>query len=288
MLSALLCTLLTVGCEFHTLTPLPPEPAVAKSRAGDAEPLADYAPALTALLAEVVTTDGRVHYDRLRGPLNADFRRVLKTIETFDATTLTTDAEKLAFWINAYNVQMLQHIIETPEVQNIVENGYTETFFRTPYRTAGLDLTLDQLEHVILRRQDGPPALMALRVDELDYRIHAGINCAAVSCPRLRRQAFTPATVDAQLDAAMRDFANGPAHFRVEGDTVVLSALLDWFGADFEHGDQPAGDVALSYMTPDRPDYTTLRSTLQGRTAAELRTLPTVRFEYRWAVNRAN
>ncbi|ARA92886.1 DUF547 domain-containing protein [Rhodothermaceae bacterium RA] len=281
----LLCLLLT-GVLPRPGAP-PPAAPLAPSRAGDAEPLDEYAPVLSALLAEVVTDEGLVRYDRLRGPLNADFRRVLKTIETFDATTLSTDAEKRAFWINAYNVQMLQHILETPQVQDIVADGYVDRFFRTPYRTAGMDLTLDQIEHVILRRQNVPPDLAALPVDTLDFRIHVGLNCAAVSCPRLRRHAFTPATLDAELDAAMRDFASDPAHLRLDGDTLVLSALLDWFGDDFEADGRPVGDVILGYMAADRPDHDALRAALRGQTAAALRARPDVRFAYRWTVNRA-
>jgi hypothetical protein len=278
MPAVLLATFLLLGAPTDTLE--------ASSRAGEVQPLGAYAPMLTDLLQQVVTADGLVRYDLLHGPLNTDFRRVLKTIETFDAERLTTDAEKLAFWMNAYNVQMLQHIVENPHVQNIIDDGYAEAFFQTPLLTAGRALSLDQIEHVILRRQDGPAALQALLVDSLDPRIHVGLNCAAVSCPRLRRKAFTPASVDEELDAAMRDFTNSLVHFRVEGETIVLSSLLDWFGADFDRLGKTAGDAILAYMNPARPNYTQLKESLSGRTAADLKALPNVRYAYRWDVNR--
>lgn len=287
MLSFALACLLFTACETQAV------PAVAdtlgpESRAGNVEPSADYEASLTALLQAVVTDEGLVRYDLLRGPLNLDFRRVLKAVETFDATTLRTDKQKLAYWMNAYNVQMLQNIIETPEVENIIDDGFGEAFFDTPFLTAGADITLNQIENVILRRQEGRAALNAFGPDRLDPRLHVGLNCAALSCPRLRRRAFTADHVDAELDAAMHDFAASPAHFRAEGDRLVLSSLLDWYGPDFDQPDLPAGDLILHYMPPTRPGYAALKKALAGRTSADLKTLPNVTFEYLWSVNRAD
>ncbi len=257
------------------------------SRAGAATAVADYETALTALLQQVVTADGLVRYDLLRGELNADFRAVLKAIEEFDATALQTDAQKLAFWMNAYNVQMLQNIVATPHVKDIIADGFGDTFFKTPYRTAQNAASLDQIEHVILRRQEGPAALTAFQVTRLDPRIHVGLNCAAVSCPRLRQRAFTASTVNEELDAAMRDFTTSPAHFRVEGDAVIASSLLDWFASDFDGTGVPAGDFLLQHMPTDRPDYRTFHTLLSGKSASEIKAQPDVQFEYLWQVNAA-
>lgn len=256
------------------------------SRAGDVTPASDYEATLTRILDRAVADDGLVRYDLLRGPLRDDFRSVLKAVEDYDTDRLTTPAQRLAFWMNAYNVQMLQNIIETPEVDHIVDDGYADAFFKTPFRTAGQMVSLDELENVILRRGDGRAALQPLQVAQLDPRIHVGLNCAAVSCPRLRGRAFTAANVDAELDAAMRDFMTSPRHFRVEGETVVVPSLLDWFAADFDLRG-PAGDYLLDFMPADRPGAERLRTLLRGTSAAALKQKPAVRYEYLWDVNRA-
>lgn len=279
----LLACLLFIACE----TQAAPEAAGLQSRAGNVAPAPDYEAALTALLQQVVTDEGLVRYDLLRGDLNLDFRRVLKAVEVFDATTLRTHEQKLAFWMNAYNVQMLQNIIETPEVNNIIDDGFGDAFFDHPFLTAGIDLSLNDIENGILRRQESRAALTAFQPDRLDPRLHVGLNCAAVSCPRLRRRAFTADNVDTELDAALRDFAANSAHFRVEGDRLVLSSLLDWYGPDFDRPDAPAGDFILQHMPPTRPGYAALKKALAGRTSADLKALPNVTFEYHWAVNRA-
>jgi len=286
MYALLLACLLFAACEGYAAPAAPPV-AVQESRAGDVEPAPDYEAALTEILQKVVTGEGLVRYDVLRGERSLAFRRVLKAVEEFDATTLRTPEEKLAFWMNAYNVQMLQNIVETPRVNNIIDDGFGEAFFDKPFRTARTGISLNEIENVILRRQEGRAALNAFQVARLDLRLHVGLNCAAVSCPRLRRRAFTAATVDAELDAAMRDFAAGSAHFRADGDGLVLSSLLDWYGADFDTSGIPAGDLLLRYMPPSRPGYAALKKTLAGQSSAALKTMANVRFEYLWTVNRA-
>ena len=256
------------------------------SRAGDVAPASNYEATLTNLLQATVGEDGLVRYDRLGGPLRTDLRRVLKAVEDFDPATLTSERQKLAFWLNAYNVQMLWHVVSTPEVEDIVAGGFADRFFETPLRTAGLAATLNEIENVILRRRPGPAALTRHRVARLDPRLHAGLNCAAVSCPRLRRVAFTAANVEAELDAAFREFVASPRHFRTDGDRVVLTSLLDWYGDDFDRPGQPAGDFLLATMPRSRPGYARLAEILGGRTAAELRAHPKVAFEYDWTVNR--
>lgn len=260
------------------------------------DPAGDYEAALTALLEDVVSADGLVDYGRLAGARADDFAAVLAAVEQFDAAALTTDAEKLAFFLNAYNVRMLKNILDAPEVENIETDDRFGAFFRTPFRVAGFDMTLNQIENGILRLQDSvdgqplPEGLRALRPSALDPRLHVGLNCAAVSCPRLRREAFTPERVDEQLDAALSDFADDDRFATVDGSTITLTTLLDWFGEDFDASGQPVGDFFLAAMSPSRPGYATLRPILEGRDAVALRTYvlgtPGVSFVYDWTVNR--
>lgn len=286
MFTLFLSALLFLSCETHTITAIDGADGTG-SRAGDVRPAADYEVALTDILRQVVTEDGLVRYDLLRGTLNEDFRRVLKAIEDYNTDQLQTHRQQLAFWINAYNVQMLQNIIETVHITNIVEDGFSDAFFKMPFLTAGQQISLDQLENTILRQQSGPAELSSLKLDRLDPRIHVALNCAAISCPRLRKRAFTAENVDTELDAAMRDFAAGQQHFRVEGDQFVLSSLLDWFGSDF---DQPgaAGDYVLQFMPTSRPNYNELKSLLKGRSSAQIKAQPKVTYEYLWKVNAAS
>ena len=242
---------------------------------------------LDRVLAGVVGRDGRVDYGLLASRYRDDLADALQAVEVQDPGLLRSDDQKTAFLTNAYNAHVLARVVASPRAQNLERQGLFDDFFQRPVRVAGRSMTLNQLEHGVLRRQsrvDGaavPAALRALRPARLDYRIHAALNCAAVSCPPLQRRAFRAATLDRDLAAAFSAFAASPRAARLDGRTLVLSSLFDWFADDFEAGGRTVGDVLLSAGAPSA-----LRSRLAGESAAELRRDRSARFEYDWTVNR--
>lgn len=263
-----------------------------------AAPAADYEATLTHILQAVVTPGGLVDYALLGSGFQAEFDSVLAAVEQFDPARLSSDADKLAFFMNAYNVRMLKNILDSPGVNNIETEGLFEEFFQTPFRVAGLNMTLNQLENGILRMKntvDGlelPPGLVALRPSELDPRIHVGLNCAAVSCPRLRDGAFRAGAVSAQLEIALAEFADSPRLANTNGAELSISSLIDWFGEDFDATGVPVGDYFLAVMSPSRPGYETIRGVFEGNDTDEIRAIVAAEqssvFAYDWTVNRAN
>ncbi|MEM1117094.1 MAG: DUF547 domain-containing protein [Bacteroidota bacterium] len=245
---------------------------------------------LDRVLGAVVGADGRVDYARLGARHAADLDAALRAIAEADPAVLRTDAQKTAFLVNAYNAHVLKRVLETPRASNLERQDLFGAFFRTPVRVAGRSMTLDQLEHGILRRENTvngrsvPRALRALRPGRVDPRIHAAVNCAAISCPPLQRRAFRASTLDRDLDRAWRAFLASPRAARLDGRRVVLSSLFDWFAADVE-AEGRLGDVLLRDMA-GRSDLDRLRPLLAGKSAADLRADRRVRFAYDWTVNR--
>lgn len=250
----------------------------------------DYTTEFTTLL-KTITTDRGVKY-RTLAQHKAQFQRIRTAIEQQNPAALTTDAAKLAFWINAYNVLMLQNILDYPDTQDVLASGRSDVFFKTPKLIAGNRLSLNQIENQMLRRGAGGLP-NELKPSRLDPRIHVALNCAAVSCPRLRPMAFTAQNLESMLSAAMREFVNSPAHFRVSGNVIVVSSLLQWYGTDFDATGRKAGDYLLGFMSPNRPDYATFAALFRGQDGRKLSALggfngKTVRYEYNWQVNRAD
>ncbi len=263
-----------------------------------ATPAADYEATLTRILQTVVTPGGLVDYQRIGSAFEAEFDSVLASVRQQDPTLLISDNEKLAFYINAYNVMVLEVLRNSPEVQNIEFDQRFEELFQTPFRIAGRNMTLNQLENGVLRMKDVvdglalPEGLADLRPSVLDPRIHVGLNCGAVSCPSLQQAAFTAAQLDQQLDAAEAAFVNSNKFATVTGAELVMTSLVDWFGEDFDSTGIPAGDYLLIKMDPGRPGYGTLLTVLEGNNASEIRAIiaaeTNFRFEYDWTVNRLN
>ena len=224
---------------------------------------------LTRVLAGVVQSDGRVDYARLASRHRADLDAALAAIAAQDPAALRSDAQKTAFLVNAYNAHVLARVLASPRATNLERQDLFGAFFQRPVAVAGLRMTLDQLEHGILRRQaqvNGaavPAALGRLRPSRVDYRIHAALNCAAVSCPPLAGRAFRASSLDADLDARFRAFAGSPRAARLDGRRLVLSSLFDWFADDFE-ASRPVGDVLLAAMPTSRAS--SLRNSLVSAT----------------------
>jgi hypothetical protein len=120
-----------------------------------------------------------------------------------------TREQRLAFWINAYNAFTLRAIVDhypirrpwlTLQPRNSIRqiDGVWTTM---RWRAAGREVTLDDIEHQILRRELKEP------------RIHFAINCASVSCPPLPPEPYRAETLDAQLDEAARRYLASPEGF---------------------------------------------------------------------------
>lgn len=157
--------------------------------------------------------NGRVDYAGLkRDPAPLD--RYLAELKAAPVATLSAAAKK-ALWINAYNACTVDLVVDRWPLRSIKDISKP---WGTPVCALGGEtLTLDQIEHERLRPLGDP-------------RIHAAINCASIGCPPLAPKAFTAEGLDAELDAAARAFA---ATARLDGDTLVVSKIHDWFGEDF-------------------------------------------------------
>ena len=68
-----------------------------------------------------------------------------------------------------------------------------------------------------------------------DPRVHAALNCASVSCPRLPKKAFDSERLDEELDAAMAEFVSSEKHIRLDhaSQELHLSRIFDWYREDF-------------------------------------------------------
>jgi hypothetical protein len=147
-----------------------------------------------------------------------------------------------ALLLNAYNALTIASILDHPTVSSIREIDGVWDGRR--HRVGGFELTLDEIEHTLLR-----PFFR-------DPRIHFAVNCASASCAPLPRWAFDGDQLDRQLEERARGFLSDPRHVRIEGDTLLLSSYFDWYGGDFTaEGWKPRADsipafVAL-YAAPD-------------------------------------
>ncbi len=180
----------------------------------------------------VVDARGRVDYAVLlrdRVDLDATVAAIARTSP--EALAAAPRAERLAFYLNAYNALTLRLLLDhwppdahegsawpARSIRNV-----PGAWDRIRFVVAGDSMTLDHLENAVVRARFG------------DARVHMAMVCAARSCPPLRAEPYTGDRLDAQLDDQSRRFVRDPAHVRVDADagTVWLSPIFDWFADDF-------------------------------------------------------
>ena len=149
------------------------------------------------LLKKNVDSKGMVDYHSLKNNKAILDNYLTYLQETIPTKNWSLNKEK-AYWLNTYNAYTIKIILNNyplKSIRDIKIDG--KTAWKIPFVKVGQKrYTLDQIEHEILRKKFNDP------------RIHVGINCASVSCPRLWDFAFTEDNIASSLDNLMKEFIN--------------------------------------------------------------------------------
>ncbi len=200
-----------------------------------------------ALKAAAIDAEGRqVDYNRLRASdAYAALRRDLTPqLRSLDLSALTTREQRLAFWINLYNVLILDATVALGVSRSVTEGrlGVLSFFRRAAYAVGGQRFSANDIEHGILRAnrphwaipgpQFGPSDhRLAWRVTPLDPRIHFALNCASRSCPPIG--VYDAERIDAQLDLAAASFIATDVEIDTRASILRLSSIFKWYAGDF-------------------------------------------------------
>ena len=162
--------------------------------------------------------DGKVDYQSISDN-QSNLDELLTIAKSISVETSDTKNYQ-AFWINAYNLAVIKGIIDNYPIQSPLDKqGF---FDKIKYRLGGKDLTLNDIEHNLLRANFKDP------------RFHFVLVCGAIGCPPLISEAYTPDKLNAQLDRQTKEAINGNflrinhKKKRVEG-----SEILKWYKEDF-------------------------------------------------------
>lgn len=174
-------------------------------------------------------------------------------LKAFDPGQLTEKDQATAFWINAYNFFMLSHILQNPKngkdpVDGVKDYGTRlnpyRVFQREIFTVGGRKYSLDRIEKKILLGE------AFKRKGWKDARIHFAVNCASVGCPSLRKEIYTPQTLDALLTENTRRALRTLRHMRFDGDILYLSQLFEWYEPDFEQQEGGVRSFLKRYTDP--------------------------------------
>ncbi len=171
---------------------------------------------------------------------DSEYGLLLRGLAAFDPALLKSREEKIAFWVNVYNIAAMKTIVDHYPVDSIRSrkiNWLGLPWDRKAIAVGGKDYSLGEIENDIL-------------LDTFkDLRIHFGINCASVSCADLRPEPYRPAVLFTQLEEqGRRLLANPKKGMRIDRarNMVYLSQI---FKFDRKHFDA-LGNGALNFILP--------------------------------------
>lgn len=191
---------------------------------------------------------GLVDYPAFKS--NADFSKYLAALKTAKLDGLE-EAERIAFWLNVYNaftIQLVSNRGETESIRNIdkalglfkLKGPWSRPFVEA----AGQTLTLDDVEHRILRHDFSEP------------RVHFAMSFATLGGPPQRSEAYTGLKLDEQLEDQAHSFLRDSTKNRVDTSryTVYLSPVITRHRGDFGESTTALGRFLADYYVegPER------------------------------------
>jgi hypothetical protein len=198
--------------------------------------------AFGAVLRDCVRGQG-VDYLRLRRDHLATLDAYLARIAAQDLAALPRD-ERFVLAVNAYNAAVMRAVAAKLRRGFRVDEKEFAFFAEPRVEFGGSRISLDHLEHEILRKEMPDP------------RVHVVLVCAARSCPPLAATPLLAEGLDAALETRMKAFLTDSSRNVVVAAErkLRLSAIFDWFAADFGGTDRLA-DYAARHLGRDVAGY---------------------------------
>ncbi|HUS72413.1 MAG TPA: DUF547 domain-containing protein [Sedimentisphaerales bacterium] len=254
--------------EPDTPKPEPNETEPAKAEPNEAKPppKVTFHDKCASILNRFVNDKGMVDYKTLKRK-RLELKHLLNEFAKLKPNEYNSwpKEDKIAFWINAYNIQMLKIIIDNYPIDSyrllhFFPGWEPDSILHINRRIGGIsnqkfyvmeeEFTLQTVEDRFFRKEfDEPRAFFAL--------------CYAnLSSPPLRNEPYRGTKLSQQLDDQAKKFLSNPLAFKInkKRQTVYLSYILQptWFGSEFirKYGtdkkfkdQQPAVRAVLNCLT---------------------------------------
>lgn len=199
-------------------------------------------------LDKYLDTTAADHIFRLRyGDVSKAHREALDSylaeLQEAPISTFNRNEQK-AYWINLYNAMTVAVVLRAYPIGSILDirlsNGLAGSgpWDAKIMRVEGIELSLNDIEHRILRRH------------WKDNRIHFALNCASLGCPNLASLPFNASNSEALLNRGASEFIQSKRGVSIDGGTLVLSSIFDWYKEDFGSGNDQVIAFISRYADP--------------------------------------
>ncbi|NRA12158.1 MAG: DUF547 domain-containing protein [Crocinitomicaceae bacterium] len=174
---------------------------------------------LNSFLKKYVSATGKVNYSSIKSN-KGSLAAILKEFESNYQKSSWSKNQKLAYWINVYNMYTIKLVVDnypTSSITKITSEPWQKKFIKL----GGNTLSLAHVENEIIRKKFNEP------------RIHFALNCASKSCPVLLNSAYTSGNVQSKLTSQTKRFLNDYSKNYFGKKEISISKIFEWYAADF-------------------------------------------------------
>jgi hypothetical protein len=190
------------------------------------------------ILSEFVNDYGMVDYQGLRRK-RLELRALLREFDTLDPREYEswTKEDKIAFWINVYNLQKLSVVTDNYPIQP--SSRILTIFYRGTNSIRHIEEKIASHKFLVMDEEFTFAAIEKrfFRGEFDDPRIFFALSYACLSSPPLRNEPYYGHNLSEKLDEQVERFLSSPLAFSIdrEKQKVYLSALFQssWYGRDF-------------------------------------------------------
>jgi len=210
-----------------------------------------------------------------------ELRTAAESLADFDCGALGI-GQRMPFWLNIYNALVLDAVVSRGIADSIRSAG--DFYGQSKYEVGGLEFSLDDIEHGLLRaneparkggrrpmKEDDPRLAFAPIL--FDERVHFALYSACRSSPGLA--VFQDSGLDAQLEAATRRYLSTQVRVADGAAALYVPKLFDWYQADFGG---PQGVRSFVIARLERDEDLEAIDRRGGRVALKF-------LDYDWALN---
>jgi len=205
-------------------------------------PLLELNKKYAALLKQFVNEEGKVDYHQLRRKRLQliKIQNILRNFDSEEYKTLTKE-EKIAFWINAYNINLLMIIVENYPIESYRLLHVLPTWGPDSVRHINRRINGIENQKFYVMEEEFTLKLIEKRFFETEFndpRIFLAVSYyATMGGPPLRNEPYNGKKLDNQLDDQAKKYISGEYGFKIDSDEniVYLSPLFTekQFGEEF-------------------------------------------------------
>jgi hypothetical protein len=218
------------------------------------------------IFKDFVSDKGTVDYKQLKRK-KLDLNKLFDDLRNFDPNEYKkwSKENKMAFWINVYNLEMLRIIVDNYPI----ESTRILRIIWPPDSIRHINGIWDQYKFIVMDEeftlQEVDQRFFREKFDE--PRVFLAITYASLSSPPLRNESYYGYKLNEQLNDQAKKFLANPLAFKLDRETqkVYLSAIFEpsWYGQYFikKYGtdkkfknQQPAVRAVLNFITGYIPE----------------------------------